>query len=64
MATQSSLSLSTGRPANRCFTSPVVEAEISRLKAVISDPKVRQLFENCLPNTLDTTVKTQIKDGN
>lgn len=64
MATQTSLSLSSGRPANRCFTSHAVETEISRLKNLISDPKIRQLFENCLPNTLDTTVKTQTKNGN
>lgn len=41
----------------RGFTSPAVEAEIARVKAKIADPELAWLFENCYPNTLDTTVQ-------
>src|SRR3546814_1575696 len=44
-------------PAERAFTSPAIEAEISRVKAKIADPELAWLFENCYPNTLDTTVQ-------
>jgi meiotically up-regulated gene 157 (Mug157) protein len=52
--------LETRRPpaSARHFTSPVVEAEIARVKARIGDPKLAWMFENCYPNTLDTTVTT------
>lgn len=43
-------------PADRCFTSPAVERRIERAGARIADPGLRRLFENALPNTLDTTV--------
>jgi meiotically up-regulated gene 157 (Mug157) protein len=42
--------------AQRRFTSKAVEAEIARVKAKIADPELAWLFENCYPNTLDTTV--------
>lgn len=43
-------------PANRKFTSPAVEDAITTLQRQIADPALRVLAENCLPNTLDTTV--------
>jgi meiotically up-regulated gene 157 (Mug157) protein len=43
-------------PAARRFTSPAVEAAITRVGAHIADPELRLMFGNCLPNTLDTTV--------
>ncbi len=43
-------------PAQRHFVSPAVEAQIKRVKAKVADPELAWLFENCLPNTLDTTV--------
>ncbi|NBB65363.1 metal-independent alpha-mannosidase, partial [Pseudomonas sp. ODNR1LW] len=45
------------RPAvsDRRFTSVAVEAEIQRVSARIADPKLRWMFANCYPNTLDTT---------
>lgn len=49
--------------AQRRFVSPVVEAEIARVKAKIADPELAWLFENCYPNTLDTTVKVGTVDG-
>lgn len=53
------------RPAagQRHFVSPVVEAEIARVKASIGDPKLAWMFENCYPNTLDTTVTPGTLDG-
>ncbi|WP_329743253.1 glycoside hydrolase family 125 protein [Dyella sp. A6] len=43
-------------PSRRAFSSPAVEREIARVKARIGDPELAWLFENCYPNTLDTTV--------
>lgn len=50
-------------PADRKFTSPAIEAEIARVKAKIADPELAWMFENCYPNTLDTTVETGTIDG-
>lgn len=47
----------------RRFTSAAVEAEIARVKATIADPELGWLFENCYPNTLDTTVRLGTVDG-
>ena len=44
-------------PAQRKFSSPAVEQLIARTKARIGDPELAWLFENCFPNTLDTTVQ-------
>lgn len=49
--------------AQRKFTSAAVEREIARVKARIRDPRLAWLFENCYPNTLDTTVHTGTLDG-
>jgi meiotically up-regulated gene 157 (Mug157) protein len=40
----------------RLFVSPVVENKIAEVANRIADPKLRWMFENCYPNTLDTTV--------
>ena len=47
----------------RSFTSPAVEATIVRMKKVIKDPELAWLFENCFPNTIDTTVHFKPIDG-
>jgi meiotically up-regulated gene 157 (Mug157) protein len=45
-------------PADRKFVSPAIDAEIEvTIKATKMDEELAWLFENCLPNTLDTTVK-------
>lgn len=44
-------------PAQRKFSSPAVERLIAQTKAKIGDPELAWLFENCFPNTLDTTVQ-------
>lgn len=50
-------------PGERRFTSPAVEKVISRVKGQLKDPKLTWMFENCFPNTLDTTVDFQMQDG-
>jgi uncharacterized protein len=50
-------------PADRRFTSPAVEEAIRSLQSKIADPALRVLVENCLPNTLDTTVYPGTFDG-
>ncbi len=47
----------------RRFTSPAVEAKIQQVKKTIADPELAWLFENCFPNTLDTTVFHKEIDG-
>jgi meiotically up-regulated gene 157 (Mug157) protein len=49
--------------AERRFASKAVEAEIVRVKKKIADPELAWLFENCYPNTLDTTVTLGEVDG-
>lgn len=51
------------RPAieKRHFSSKAVEKLITEVKDAIADPKLKWMFENCYPNTLDTTVKFQMK---
>lgn len=47
----------------RLFTSKAVEAEISRVKEMLTNPKLAWMFENCFPNTLDTTVHFRMLNG-
>ena len=51
------------RPEERKFTSQAVERTIDQVKEGIYDPELAWLFENCFPNTLDTTVSFRILDG-
>jgi len=53
------------RPAvgKRNFTSDSVEALITEVKKNIKDGELGWMFENCFPNTLDTTVFFEMKDG-
>ena len=53
------------RPAvkDRLFTSKAVEAEIVRVKKLLTNPKLAWMFENCFPNTLETTVHYRTLDG-
>ncbi|MCF8365000.1 MAG: glycoside hydrolase family 125 protein [Bacteroidales bacterium] len=50
-------------PAQRTFASEAVEALIKEVKASIKDDELAWMFENCYPNTLDTTVDFEIIDG-
>lgn len=47
------------RPAEDCrlFKSPAAEALITQMTARMANPDLARLFENCFPNTLDTTVR-------
>lgn len=47
----------------RKFTSHAVEKAIVEVKANIADPELAWMFENCYPNTLDTTVQMGSVDG-
>jgi meiotically up-regulated gene 157 (Mug157) protein len=47
----------------RTFTSDVVEETIKKVKASIADAELAWMFENCYPNTLDTTVDYEVIDG-
>lgn len=49
--------------AKRNFSSEAVEKMIVEVRDAISDPKLRWMFENCFPNTLDTTVRYRKTDG-
>lgn len=42
--------------AERLFRSAAVEARIEQVSAKIGNDKLRSMFRNCFPNTLDTTV--------
>ena len=46
------------RPAKeqRLFTSEAVEEEIARVCGLLTNERLRWMFANCFPNTLDTTV--------
>ena len=50
-------------PSERKFSSRAVEAKIAEVKRAIVDPELAWLFENCFPNTLDTTVTLGVRDG-
>ncbi len=47
----------------RTFRSEAVERMIVDIQAKLADPQIAWLFENCYPNTLDTTVDYEIIDG-
>nr|WP_315146810.1 glycoside hydrolase family 125 protein [uncultured Flavobacterium sp.] len=47
----------------RKFVSEAVEQTIKNTKKKIADPELAWLFENCFPNTLDTTIKHYSLEG-
>jgi meiotically up-regulated gene 157 (Mug157) protein len=49
--------------ADRKFVSEAVEQVITKMKKQIADPELACLFENCFPNTLDTTVDFEMING-
>jgi meiotically up-regulated gene 157 (Mug157) protein len=53
------------RPAlgERNFVSKAVEETIIKVKKQLKDKKLAWMFENCFPNTLDTTVHYRLTDG-
>lgn len=49
--------------AERKFTSEAVEATIKKIKTGLPNKELGWLFENCFPNTLDTTVNFETING-
>jgi uncharacterized protein len=49
--------------SQRKFKSPAVEKLIAEIKSKIGNKEIAWLFENCFPNTLDTTVDFEIING-
>lgn len=49
--------------SQRKFSSPAIEKVIADIKSQIGNKEIAWLFENCFPNTLDTTVDFEIIDG-
>src|SRR5689334_3623700 len=49
--------------AKRKFKSPAVERTIERVKSSIGNQELAWMFENCFPNTLDTTVDFTVVEG-
>ena len=47
----------------RNFSSIAVEKLIQEIKSKIGNKEIAWMFENCFPNTLDTTVDFEILDG-
>ena len=64
-AAKSKLEFVSNRPplGKRKFTSKAIEAVILTTKSKIKDPELAWMFENCFPNTLDTTVEFEVKNG-
>jgi uncharacterized protein len=50
-------------PGNRKFISSAIENVIQKVTQSIEDKELAELFENCFPNTLDTTINFKIKNG-
>jgi meiotically up-regulated gene 157 (Mug157) protein len=65
VATAKALELPRARPAvgARHFTSEAVETTIRQVQEKIPDVPLATIFENCFPNTLDTTVFPGSYDG-
>jgi meiotically up-regulated gene 157 (Mug157) protein len=49
--------------AKRNFTSSAVEDAIKQFKAKVANKELAWMFENCFPNTLDTTVFYAVSNG-
>jgi meiotically up-regulated gene 157 (Mug157) protein len=49
--------------AKRKFKSPIVEKTIREVRQTIGNKEIGWLFENCFPNTLDTTVDFSLAGG-
>ena len=47
----------------RLFVSEIIDKKISEIKKILSNPYLAWMFENCFPNTLDTTVHYRTVDG-
>ena len=50
-------------PADRLYSSKAVEEKIQFIKKLLTNAKLAWMFENCFPNTLDTTVHYRLLNG-
>jgi len=48
---------------DRLFESKAVEEKIQEVKKLLTNPRLAWMFENCFPNTLDTTVRFRKTNG-
>jgi len=62
-AAESSFPIVRTPEAKRKFKSPAVERTIERVKSSIGNKELGWMFENCFPNTLDTTVDFEVIAG-
>ena len=51
-------------PGERKFRSNVIDEKIREVKSYIKDKELAWMFENCFPNTLDTTIDFEMIEGN
>lgn len=51
------------RPENPKFSNKSIENKIAEVCALLTNPRLRWMFANCFPNTLDTTVNFREDDG-
>jgi meiotically up-regulated gene 157 (Mug157) protein len=56
-ATQQNFTSKRPPVGQRKFVSKAVDEQIAQIKSRIADPELAWMFENCYPNTLDTTVE-------
>ena len=66
MAADNTMVLQSKRPPleDRLFTSTAIEKKIKEVKKILKkNPKLAWMFENCFPNTLETTVHYRQIDG-
>ena len=50
-------------PQDRLFVSQAVEEKIDQVAPQLTNPKLRWMFRNCFPNTIDTTVHFDEETG-
>lgn len=50
-------------PEDRLFVSQAVEDKIKEVTSLLTNEELAWMFENCFPNTLDTTVHFRMLDG-
>lgn len=62
---QTNVTYKSNRPTakDRLYTSKAVEDKIQLIKKLLTNTKLAWMFENCFPNTLDTTVHYRLQKG-
>ncbi len=49
--------------SERAFSSRIIEKTIEKVSSAIKNPELAWMFQNCFPNTLDTTVDFSMEKG-